>query len=352
MTTTSLQRLKQSHLPVGVHLPDTLGTHIQRYHHQPSSSSSELHRNSVLHSSGGRRILHQGSTTTTTRIGGGKMKSSGRRRSNNGDGNGYSGDNGESGSVDFQAYVMQAERSRTNTQKERTKSVEQEYRQMINQQLTRLDSRRTDARQPSHTAMNSVNSVNAAPALMSSSHYDQRHIKRGLPSMERMHAQRPRSMGAHVGSLVPAGTVTTVARLRKSGSISGLRRSSSSADMQQQQQQPNVIVPTKYKKKTTTRGQQKLRLIGTSTQQQQQQPGATTITHLKSSMGPNFVTIQEEVVASSSGSSKIKKTTKTTKRKKKKMTKMKKKKSEGDKSKEQKAPARKLTVASLFNRVH
>ena len=34
------------------------------------------------------------------------------------------------------------------------------------------------------------------------------------------------------------------------------------------------------------------------------------------------------------------------------MTKMKKKKVEGDKSKEQKAPARKLTVASLFNRVH
>jgi tubulin polyglutamylase TTLL6/13 len=152
---TSLQRLQRGGTGgsnSSSHLPHTLGAAIYR---EKNNVPQNLHRNSVLHTSvDGKKSV--GGTTN--------------KNVNN---------------RNFQAYMQKIKR---------TRDIEQEYRQMINNQVTRIDNYRNHDRMEGTSSQSFVSGVRSSTPP---SHLNHRNVRRGLPSMDRVaHVQRPSSMGS------------------------------------------------------------------------------------------------------------------------------------------------------------
>ena len=349
---TTLQRLKQSHLPVSPsslqtntgHLPQTLGSHMARLNqHNVKGIPTNLHKNSVLHSNtdAQRSIQYNSSSSSSSNHRGGATRR-----------------------VDFTAYMSKIHKAR---------DVEAEYRQMINKQLTRIDYHTKSQQQ-----MQSQQQPMFERLVDNQSSKNNNQLRRGLPSMDRQHHHhRPASMGGNTNAkaAVQAGLrqrpVSSSRSIRSGGGSNYHHDTRSSAihvvhnrsDVTQSKKskknKTTVIVPTKYKKvkKVTT-----LRMIGkgqapppsnrntnakTGTGAGDGRPSTPgNITHRNGSMGPKFTTTNEHIGDRAAGGGGSKVVGKTKRKKKAKKAKKKVKIGSGKQVK------KKLTVQSLFQRVH
>jgi hypothetical protein len=217
------------------HLPQTLGASLQRVLNNAPSSTMDLHRNSVL---------HQHSNRTNDPVGRTAMN--------------------------FQKYMETVNR---------TRDIEQEYRQMINNQMSRVDTNRTAMEERIRqdrigTTVGNHPVDKRSGVLLTKNQYSTHHrsstppmnprnvhVRRGLPSMERVHVQRPSSMGStgygyggtrpsHGG---PIGTARALVKHHDSRVVTIVPNRS--------QQNTQYFVQPKYQK-TTRKAHKKLRLIG------------------------------------------------------------------------------------------
>ena len=332
--TTALQRLRGSREgnlsgSPSNHLPQTLGSHINKYtgsvnnirnsHSNNNSNSNSknrpqhLHKNSVLHSTGQRSIQHNGATQR----------------------------------VDFTAYMSKINNAR---------DVEAEYRQMINKQLTRMDLRREviEGMPNNNVNSNSARSIRNGRSTTPPTN----RLQRGLPSMDRAHMkQRPSSMGTSVSSVHamnhPGSVTGSYHHDPRNRNQNNNNNNGKSNGKSGKSNQHTIIVPTKYKK-ISRKAHSSLRMVGQKKQTRPLTPnvlqapkGGDVITHRRSSMGPKFSApvVQNGLTNSVS----LKKDKRKVKKKKKKGTH-----SNGSKIKKVKkvTKKKKLTVESLFQRVH